>query len=570
MTDITIRPYEPETAEKLSRQGLHPVLARIYAARGITDADELSTDLADLLTPSGLLNADKAATLLADAISIGKKICIIADYDCDGATACAVAIRGLKMMGGKVSFLVPDRFINGYGLTPAIVNEAQKQNAQVLVTVDNGIASIDGIREAIRQGMDVLVTDHHLPGEHLPENCVIVNPNHPDCPFASKNLAGVGVIFYVMLMLRAELRQRGLFEKQNQPRLDSLLDLVALGTVADVVRMDKNNRILVAQGLKRIAAGHMHPGIAALFKAAGREWRKASVFDLGFMLAPRLNAAGRLSDMTLGVACLITDDAGHAGEIAQELNEINRERQEIESRMHEEALAKLAHFQPDESASICVLDPDWHQGIIGLLASRLKDRYYRPALVFAPDQDGLLRGSGRSVPGLHLRDAIDLATKRCPNSIIRFGGHAMAAGLTLREDAYETFRQTFEAIVREQLGPSQLKRIIETDGAPDASCYTLEFVRQLESRVWGHGFEPPLFSDRFRVTNQRVLKERHLSLQLEKNGQQLKAIYFNHTGLLPDESCLVFRLASNEYKGITSVQLIVEHAASAKPHDATA
>lgn len=570
MTDITIRPYEPETAEKLSGQGLHPVLARIYAARGITDADELSTALADLLAPSGLLNAGKAAAMLADAISAGQKICIIADYDCDGATACAVAIRGLKMMGGNVSFLVPDRFLNGYGLTPAIVSEAHKLGAQVLVTVDNGIASIDGIREAVRQGMDVLVTDHHLPGEHLPENCVIVNPNQPDCAFESKNLAGVGVIFYVMLMLRAELRQRGLFGKHNQPRLDNLLDLVALGTVADVVRMDKNNRILVAQGLKRIAAGHMHPGTAALFKAAGREWRKASVFDLGFMLAPRLNAAGRLSDMTLGVEGLITDDAGRAAEIAQELNDINRERQEIESRMHEEALEKLAHFQPDENASLCVLHPDWHQGVIGLLASRLKERYYRPTLVFAPDQDGLLRGSGRSVPGFHLRDALDLVAKRCPDIIVRFGGHAMAAGLTLRETAYETFRETFETIVREQLGPSQLKRVIETDGAPDASCYTLEFVRQLESRVWGHGFAPPLFSDHFRIINQRVLKDRHLSLELEKDGRQLKAIYFNHADLLPPESCLVFRLASNEYRGITSVQLVVEHAAMPKPHDATA
>ncbi|MCM1129043.1 MAG: single-stranded-DNA-specific exonuclease RecJ [Alistipes senegalensis] len=571
MTNITVRPYEPEMAEKLSRQGLHPVLARIYAARGITETHELSTDLTSLLPPSGLLNANRAAVLLANAISTGKKICIIADYDCDGATACAVAIRGLKMMGGKVSFLVPDRFTNGYGLTPAIVNEAaHRHKAQVLVTVDNGIASIDGIREAVRQGMDVLVTDHHLPGEHLPENCVIVNPNHPDCTFESKNLAGVGVIFYVMLMLRAELRQRGLFEKQNQPRLDALLDLVALGTVADMVPMDKNNRILVAQGLKRIAAGRMHPGIAALFQAAGKEWGKSSVFDLGFVLAPRLNAAGRLSDMALGVECLITDDTARAKEIAQELNEINRERKEIESRMHEEALEKLVHFQPDESASLCVLDPDWHQGIIGLLASRLKDRYYRPTLVFAPDKDGLLRGSGRSIPGFHLRDAIDLAAKRCPDIIVRFGGHAMAAGLTLRAEAYQTFCKTFEAIAREQLGPSQRNQIIETDGEPDASCYTLAFVRQLESQVWGHCFEPPLFSGCFRIINQRVLKNRHLSLQLEKDGCKLKAIYFNHASLLPNESCLAFRFASNEYKGITSVQLIIEHTVLEKSHDATA
>ena len=544
----------------LTQQGLHPALARIYAARGISDVSELSTEFSALLPPNGLLNADRAAILLADAIAAGKKICVVADYDCDGATACAVAMHALKMMGGDVSFLVPNRFDNGYGLTPAIVEEAKNRHAaEVLVTVDNGIASIDGVREAINMGMDVLVTDHHLPGDHLPENCVIVNPNHPACTFGSKNMAGVGVIFYVMLALRAEFRKRGIFNAQNQPRLDNLLDLVALGTVADVVRLDKNNRILVAQGLKRIAAGNMHTGIAALFRAAGREWRKVSIFDLGFTIAPRLNAAGRLSDMSLGVECLVTEDDGRAWEIAQKLNEINQERREIESEMREDALTMLEDFQPDESASITVLNNNWHQGVVGILASRLKDRYYRPVFVFAPDKDGAIRGSGRSIPGFHLRDAIDLVAKRHPDMISRFGGHAMAAGLTMRGDAYDTFRETFEIIARENLSKIQLQRTIETDGAPDMSCYTLDFVRQMGTRIWGHGFEPPLFSNTFRVVTQRILKERHLSLQLEKDGIALSAIYFNHVTLLPRIAHLAFRITANEYNGMTSLQLVVEH-----------
>lgn len=564
MTKISVRPYSARTADMLSQQGLHPVLARVYAARGISDISELSTELSALLPPTGLLNTDKAANLLADAIAAGKKICIIADYDCDGATACAVAILCLQMMGGRVSFLIPNRFDDGYGLTPTLVHEArQRHEAEVIVTVDNGIASIEGVAEAIRLGMDVLVTDHHLPGERLPENCVIVNPNHPACPFESKYLAGVGVIFYVMLELRATLRRRGVFDEKNQPRLDSFLDLVALGTVADVVTLDKNNRILVAQGLRRIAARKMQPGIAALFRAAGREWHQATPFDLAFVIAPRLNAAGRMSDMALGVECLVTDDAGRAWEIAEQLNEINLERREVENGMREEALAMLEDFQPDEQASISVLNANWHQGVIGILASRLKDQYYRPALVFAPDKDGLIRGSGRSIPGFHLRDAIDLISKRYPDMITRFGGHAMAAGLTMRGDAYAVFCAAFEAVVREQLGPAQLERVIETDGAPDPSCYTLDFVRQLEGRIWGQGFEPPVFSDRFRVVGQRVLKERHLSLQLEKDGMPLSAIYFGQTALLPPKAHLVFRIASNTYNGMTSIQLVVEYAEAA-------
>ncbi len=565
MQRIMTRPYSFKNAENLIKQGIHPVLARIYAARGIADIKELSTELSDLLPPSGLLNAQKAASFLADTISHKKKICIIADYDCDGATACAVAIHSLQVMGANVSFLVPNRFEDGYGLTPNLVHKARNEfQAEVLLTVDNGIASLDGVWEAYQQGMDVLITDHHLPGDQLPKNCIIVNPNHPDCTFGSKNLAGVGVIFYVMLMLRAELRKRGVFNEKNQPRLDGLLDLVALGTISDVVNLDKNNRILVAQGLKRIKSGNMQNGISALFQVAGREWRNASCFDLGFLIAPRLNAAGRLTDMNLGVECLITKENSRAWEIAQELNEINKERREIETGMREEAAQMLESFEPSESASISILDFNWHQGIIGILASRIKDRYYRPVFVFAPNQNGTLRGSGRSIPGFHLRDALDLLTKRYPNVISRFGGHAMAAGVTLYENAYETFCEAFESIAKEQLSKTHLERVIETDGAPDLSCYTLNFVQQLESQIWGHGFEHPIFSDYFRITNQRILKNSHLLLQLEKNGLRFSAIYFNHAEFLPENIHLAFRLTSNEYNGMTSIQLVVESAQEAK------
>ena len=564
MTKITVRAYPFEAANRLIQQGMHPTLARIYASRGINRPEELSTELKDLLPPGGMQNIEKAAVLLADAIESDKKICVIADYDCDGATACAVAIHALDMMGAKVSYLIPNRFEHGFGLTPAIVSEAIARHApQVIVTVDNGIASIDGIQEAARQGLEVLITDHHLPGEHLPDNCVIVNPNQPGCEFQSKYLAGVGVIFYVMLALRAELRKRGKFDETAQPRLDGLLDLVALGTVADVVRLDKNNRILVAQGLKRITAGNMQTGIAALFRVSGREWINASTYDLGFLIAPRINAAGRLEDMAIGVECLITDNVGSAWEIAEKLDSINRERREIESSMHAEALDILKEFNPADRTSICVLNENWHQGVIGILASRLKDTYYRPAFVFAANRDGLIRGSGRSIPGFHLRDAIDLVSKRHPDIITNFGGHALAAGLTMHASGFDSFYDAFEEIAQEQLGEAKLEKILETDGVPDDSCYTLDFIRKLDSQVWGQGFAPPVFSDRFEVVSQRVLQNRHLSMQLKKNRMTLPAIYFGQADMLPKEVLVAYRIAAHEYNGVTSVRLIVSHAEAA-------
>lgn len=565
MTRIAVRPYSLQSFRHLHDAGIHPVLARIFAARGISELAELSTGLSGMIPPKQLLNIGKAAVFLADAIAGGRKMTVIADYDCDGATACAVALRGLKLMGARVDFMVPNRFDNGYGLTPAIVDEAKKNHGtEVLVTVDNGIASLEGIGRAVALGMEVLVTDHHLPGDELPKNCIVVNPNQPGCPFPSKHLAGVGVMFYVLLALRAEMRLRHVFDESTQPRLDHLLDLVALGTFADVVRLDANNRILVAQGLRRIRSGIMQPGVAALFMVSGRDCRKASPFDLGFALGPRLNAAGRLSDMALGIECLLTDDVSRALQMAEELNRINTERREIEADMRLEAREKIARFQPENRATICVLSEDWHQGIIGILASRIKEKYFRPTMAFAAGKDGRLRGSGRSIPEFHMRDALDLIAKRHPGLIVQFGGHAMAAGLTLKADGFEVFSEAFEAVAKDWLTQTQLERLVETDGSLDDDCFSLDFIHLLDAQVWGHGFPPPLFCDEFTVLNQRILKDRHLKLQLEKNGRHFDAIQFGSTTMLPRCARLAYRLDANEYNGRTSVQLLVEHAEDPK------
>ncbi|HXA47010.1 MAG TPA: DHHA1 domain-containing protein, partial [Burkholderiaceae bacterium] len=401
------------------------------------------------------------------------------------------------------------------------------------------------------------------PGDTLPDARVIVNPNQPDCTFPSKNLAGVGVMFYVLLALRAELRQRGVFDAQSQPKLDSLLDLVALGTVADVVKLDANNRILVAQGLKRMRSGRMHAGVAALFRAAGREARRASPFDLGFALGPRLNAAGRLADMSLGIECLCTDDEGRAWAIAQELDTINRERREIEAGMQDTALALLDKFNPADTTTITVFDESWHQGVIGIVASRLKDKYYRPTITFAPANDGMIKGSGRSITGFHLRDALDLVSKHAPTLIDKFGGHAMAAGLTIRADALDAFTAAFEQVGRNWLKAGQLERVVETDGALEDAYFTTEFIELLDAQVWGQGFAPPVFCDEFKVVNQRVLKEKHLKLLLEKDGRNYDAIWFGHADGLPARAKVAYRLDANEYNGVTRVQLMVEHAEGA-------
>jgi len=561
-SQIRTRSYSLRDSELLRQQGVHPVMARLYASRGLKDITELSTELGALHGPAALLHIDKAAQFLADAIAAHKKMMIVADYDCDGATACAVALRGLRMLGADVDFIVPNRFEYGYGLTPEIVELIINTAAikpDIIITVDNGIASVEGVETAKMHGIDVVVTDHHLPGQNLPAARVIVNPNQPHCGFLSKNLAGVGVMFYVLLALRAEMRSRGLFDVTTQPKLDTLLDLVALGTVADVVKLDANNRILVAQGIKRMRAGKMHAGVAALFRVAGRQAHNATPFDLGFAVGPRLNAAGRMDDMKVGIECLCTDDEGRAWEIAQQLNALNIERRATEAQMQDEALSLLENFQAHDSTTLCVFDASWHQGVIGIVASRLKDKFYRPTITFAPGSEGLIKGSGRSIAGFHLRDALDLVSKHQPGLIQKFGGHAMAAGLTIAHEDLEAFSTAFEQVGKQLLGAADLERLVETDGPLESGFYSLDFIHLLEQQVWGQGFPAPTFSDEFRLISQRVLKERHLKLQLEKNGQRYDAIWFGHTDTLPDRILVAFRLDANEYNGVTRVQLMVEH-----------
>ena len=559
-SQIRTRPSLFRESEMLRQQGVHPVLARLYTARGVTKLSELSSELNALISPKQLLHIDAAAAYLADAIAANKKMVIVADYDCDGATACAVGLRGLRMLGAQVDYIVPNRFEYGYGLTPEIVELTQRTTSpDIIVTVDNGIASIEGVAEANKRGIDVVVTDHHLPAATLPDARVIVNPNQPECGFPSKNLAGVGVMFYVLLALRAELRNRGVFDVSNQPKLDTLLDLVALGTVADVVKLDANNRILVAQGLKRMRAGKMHAGVAALFRVAGRNPNTATPFDLGFAVGPRLNAAGRMDDMKIGIECLTTDDEGRAWDIAQQLNNLNLERRAKEAEMQDAALFLLDQFEAQDSTTLCVFDESWHQGVIGIVASRLKDKFYRPTITFAPGGDGVIKGSGRSIPGFHLRDALDLVSKHVPGLIHKFGGHAMAAGLTIGANDLATFQAAFEQVGKHLLEPAQLERIVETDGILEDNYYTVDFIHLLEQQVWGQGFPAPTFSDEFRLISQRVLKERHLKLMLEKNGQRYDAIWFGHTDNLPARVKVAFRLDANEYNGVTRVQLLVEH-----------
>ena len=560
MTNLTTRSSPPRVVWQLEQQGLHPLLARLYAARGITDKAELDYELKSLLPPASLTHATDAAQLLADAIEAEAKMLIIGDYDCDGATATAVGMRALKALGADVDFLLPDRFKLGYGLSPEIVDLAAEQSPDLIITVDNGIASLEGVARAQQHGIATLITDHHLPAATLPAADCIVNPNQPGCDFPSKCIAGVGVMFYVMLALRAELRTRGWFEERPEPNFANLLDLVALGTVADVVKLDRNNRILVSQGLKRMRAGQMQPGIAALFKAAARDPRRATAFDLGFLLGPRLNAAGRLADMRLGVECLLTDDPSRALTIAQQLDTLNRERREIEAGMQEQALQLLEALDANDAApGIAMFDESWHEGVVGILASRIKDKLHRPVFAFARGEGGIIKGSGRSIPGLHLRDALDLVAKRAPGLLIRFGGHAMAAGATVSAENFEKFKFLFAQVAGELLAPADLTRTLETDGSLEGGYISLETARLLENEIWGQGFPAPLFLDEFDVEQQRVLKEKHLKLRLRKGNTRIDAIQFNFSSQPGNRTRLAYRLAINEYMGVESPQLMVEH-----------
>ena len=573
---IHVRDVPPRAAWALQQAGVHPLLAQLYAARGVHSANELDEGLARLLSPTTLLGAKQAAVLLADAMAGNKAVCIVADYDCDGATACAVAMRGLKLLGAsKVSYLVPDRVVDGYGLTAPIAERVKAAGADVLVTVDNGIASFDGVARAKALGMQVLVTDHHLPALMnnvdgaigLPDADVIVNPNQPGCGFESKSIAGVGVMFYVLLALRAELRERGVFTLQNQPKVDALLPLVALGTVADVVKLDANNRRLVAQGLKRIRSGHLPAGLASLFTAAGRKANVATTFDFGFALGPRINAAGRLADMTLGIECLLTDDVARADELAKTLDGINRERRDIEADMREQAqLAADAMIDVDDEPppAIAIFEPSFHEGVVGIVASRIKDKLHRPTFVFAASQAAgkshEIKGSGRSIAGFHLRDALDLVAKRQPGVLLKFGGHAMAAGCTMDEKNFELFEHTLQQVAREWLDTATLTRRIDTDGPLAAEYRRTDMVDTLHKEVWGQGFAAPTFSEEVEIVSQRLVGEKHLALKLKHQGQPVDGIWFGHTEPLPAKVTLAFRLDADEWQGVRRVRFLVEAA----------
>lgn len=564
---IKARQFNAVVVNALAEFGTNPLLARLFAARGVTNKNELETSLTLIIPPDRLTNNMQMAKHLADAIISNKKILVIGDYDADGATATAVAVKGLRQFcqilesSAEINYLVPNRFEYGYGLTPEIVQlaYAQTQRPDILVTVDNGIASVDGVLTANQLGMQVLITDHHLPGDITPAAACIVNPNQHGCDFASKNLAGVGVMFYVLLALRAELRTRGAFIGKTEPNLTELLDLVALGTVADLVKLDANNRILVEQGLRRIRAGACSAGITALLQIAGRTADKVTAQDLGFYVGPRLNAAGRLDDMRLGIACLLAENAYDAMQKAETLQALNMERRNIEADMQDSALTTLDAIDVGQQFSVSLFNADWHQGVIGILASRLKERYHRPAIVFADAGDGLLKGSGRSIASLHLRDALDLITKRQPDLIIKFGGHAMAAGLSIKQTDFEIFEQAFETVVRELLTEADLQAAIETDGGLQGNEMNLATAQLLSKQVWGQGFNQPLFFDSFKVINQRIVGEKHLKLLLEKDQKRFDAIYFNHHDELPENISAVYALDINEYKGLQTVQLQVKH-----------
>ena len=555
---IQIRSYNPDDCRTLMAAGADPLLARLLAARAVAEPHQLADKLSGLIPFGELKDCEAAAARLADAVARRERILIVADYDADGATACAVAVKGLQSMGAVVDFLVPNRFEHGYGLTPELAEMAARQGAQILMTVDNGIASLAGVARAQALGLEVIVTDHHLPAEQVPD-CLIVNPNQHGCGFASKSLAGVGVIFYVLMALRAELRARGAFSDRPEPNLGELLDLVALGTVADVVGLDYNNRILVSQGLKRMRSGKMRPGIRALFKVARRDWRKAQPFDMGFALGPRINAAGRLDDMSVGIACLLADDDETAEALAAQLNDLNIERREIEQSMLQDALNGFPEVLPSDQTTVVAYRDDFHQGVVGIVASRLKERFYRPTIVFAPADNGEVRGSGRSIPKLHLRDALDLVAKRHPDLILKFGGHAMAAGLSIREENLAAFQTAFEQTVRELVCEEDLSQTYITDGSLAPADITLERAQALALQVWGQGFAPPSFTDEFAVIRQQPMGVAHKKVWLQKDGFEFEAMFWRCTETIPERIRTVYRPVANEWRNNIELQLYIDY-----------
>ncbi|MDA8656951.1 single-stranded-DNA-specific exonuclease RecJ [Luminiphilus sp.] len=557
-------------SSELDAAPLPRALKQIYANRGVDRLDDITLPLSQLAPPSALKGAQAAAEMLADAIEFHASVVIVGDFDADGATSCALAVSLLKQMGlEEVTYLVPNRFEFGYGLTPEIVGIAAQYQPDVLVTVDNGIASIDGVMAAQMLGMSVIITDHHLPGDTLPEADIIVNPNQPGCTFPSKALAGVGVMFYVLTALRAELRQRGWFESMgiDIPNLADALDLVALGTVADVVPLDKNNRTLVAAGLARMRSGRARPGIEALFEVAGRDISQVSSTDLGFVAGPRLNAAGRLDDMSVGIECLLAESSASARTLATQLNDFNKERKEIERTMQTDAMALLEKGDlsvGNEDFALSLFREDWHQGVVGILASRVRERFHRPTIVFAQSGDGELKGSGRSIPGVHLRDALDRVATSTPGLITKFGGHAMAAGLSLSQDDLPRFREAFNRVVAQALKGSLPDQVTVTDGQLPQSDLTLALAEALESGgPWGQAFEAPSFEGVFTISDMRVVGEKHLKFRLITEAGLIDAIAFNAevetwTRDTPKALRCVYRPCVNEYRGDRRLQLQIE------------
>jgi single-stranded-DNA-specific exonuclease len=553
------RSSDAAIAASLEAHGIAPLFARLYASRGIQHVEDASFKLSQLPSPSLMKGIDGVVDRLIAAIEKQEQMLIVADYDADGATACAIGLRGLRKMGARIGYIVPNRFEFGYGLTPEIVALAAKENPNVIVTVDNGIASVDGVAAARTRGIDVIVTDHHLPGATLPDTPTIVNPNQPGCMFPSKALAGCGVMFYVLLALRARLRERGVYTSETQPDLNELLDLVALGTVADVVPLDALNRRLVEAGLRRIRDGKCQVGVKALFEVAAKNSANATAYEFGFILGPRINAAGRLDDISLGIECLTTDDAERALEIATQLDQLNRERRSIESGMRDEADMMIrAEITPEQKA-IVVMDGTWHQGVVGIVAGRLRETYHRPTIVFAPGEDTELKGSGRSIPGFHLRDALDLVSKRHPYLMRKFGGHAMAAGLTITNANFAPFAKAFEEVASELLTPELLEQRIDSDGSFDLSTFDFDTAHALHQHVWGQAFPPPLFDDEFTVVDSRIVAFKHTKLRLKREGMFFDAIRFNCVAPPPQPLRAAYKVSLSEWNGIQRLELIVEH-----------
>jgi single-stranded-DNA-specific exonuclease len=574
-------------SEELDDSELHPLLKKIYANRGVTELRQIDYTLSELIDYSLLKDIDKASDIVSDAIIQQKKILIIGDFDADGATSCAVMMRSLKAFGlAKVDYLVPNRFDFGYGLSTQIVDVAAQSKPELIITVDNGISSIEGVERANQLGIPVVVTDHHLAGEKLPAAAAIVNPNQPGCAFPEKTIAGVGVAFYLMLAVRAALRAKGWFNDSSsggartEPNMASYLDLVALGTVADVVPLDHNNRILVESGLRRIRRNQGCAGINALLSIAGKSIERCSAQDFGFIVGPRLNAAGRLDDMSIGIECLLSDENEQALQYAVTLNQMNLQRREIEGEMLEQAFdllqqqLKLLDNNDTIPDALALYDEQWHQGVVGLLASRIKEKFHRPVIAFANAGNGELKGSGRSISGLHMRDVLDAIARQHTNLIDKFGGHAMAAGLTIRQEKFEIFQQAFNAQVSLTLRPEDLNNTSETDGSVDECYLNVETSEQLKyASPWGQLFPEPVFDDIFRVVNWRIVGEKHLKLDLVKtdSGACYSAIAFNKTEVdLPagdDNIHIVFRLDVNEYRGNRNLQLIVQHIEAVQPTD---